>query len=322
MRTSHVGSFPLSYSRENVERVLRDLAEVGIDVPPYPQLRSFVDIFMEPLESRGLVRRERGFYFSDAKSLEERPPAVKIEEAELSVELARRLGFSGLRGPVTGAFTLASRTYLSRDTSLGVRATALADPDLVSGFFREYAERAVRYLSGLGYSVVFLDEPALTLVVGRKAMYGWTEDSIVELLSRVARAAWGSEVGVHVCGRLSPKIVELLAMADGVKYLSFEFHATPANVELLRRDLLEQYDKVVSPGIVSTTSLRVESAEEAYRTLAAVYEKTGGRVDLVSADCGFGGLRGALGDEEKEYELALSKLRVVVEATKRLASRR
>uniref|UniRef100_A0A7C4BC87 Methionine synthase n=1 Tax=Ignisphaera aggregans TaxID=334771 RepID=A0A7C4BC87_9CREN len=319
MRSSHVGSFPLSYSRENIARVLRDLQGIGLDVPTYPQLRSFIDIYLKPLEALGIVYSKRGSYFSTLKHLEVSPPRVRIDDAEIAIGVISRegLAFKALRGPVTGVFTLASRVYLSEDISRGLQATVLANRDITMGFFREFVASLVRYMSSLGYGIVFIDEPSLSLFIGRRVLYGWTEDSVVEVLSSIAKAAEGAEVGIHVCGQLNPKLLDIIARVDRVKYLSFEFFKTPLNLELLNKSLLEQHNKVISPGIVSTSSLRIESIEEALAILTKVYSKAGGRVDLVSGDCGFGGLRGSLGDEEKEYRISIEKLRIVVEAVKR-----
>jgi 5-methyltetrahydropteroyltriglutamate--homocysteine methyltransferase len=318
MRTSHVGSFPLTYSRENIARVLRDLHSIGLDVPPYPQLRSFIDIYLKPLEDLGIVYSRRGFYFSTPRSLEVSPPRIRVEDAELAVEVVsrERLAFKGLRGPITGVFTLASRLYLDEDVSKGLQATALAHRDVVESFFKEFVAGIARYMRSLGYTVIFFDEPSLTLFIGRRVLYGWSEESVIEVLSHVTKAAGDADVGVHVCGQVNPKIIEILARADKVKYLNFEFYSTPTNIELINREVLEKYDKFIAPGVASTKSVNVESIDEILTLLRKVYEKAGGRIDLVSADCGFGGLRGALGNEEQEYRVSIEKLKNIVEAVK------
>jgi len=319
MRTSHVGSFPLTFSKENVARVLKDLQRIGLDVPTYPQLRSFIDIYLRPLEAVGMVQSRRGIYFSTSKQLEASPPRIRVEDAEIAMDVVSRekLMFKALRGPVTGAFTLASRVYLSEDISKGLQATALANRDVVENFFKKFVAELVSYMSSLGYAMVFLDEPSLTFFIGRRILYGWSEDGVIEILSYIAKAATGSEIGMHICGHLNPKLLDIVMRVDRVKYLSFEFSATPSNTELLNKKLLEQYGKVISPGIVAASNTRVESIDEAYITLSKVYSKAGGRVDLVSGDCGFGGLRGSLGDEEKEYRISIEKLRTVIEAVKK-----
>ena len=319
MRTSHVGSFPLKYSVENVRRVLIDLRRIGLDVPAYPQLRSFIDIYLKPLESLGIVYSKRGAYFSSEKNLEVKPPSIRVEDAETFIDIMskEKISFSALRGPVTGVFTLASRVYLSEDTSKGLQATALANHSVVENFFKEFVANVARYMSSLGFNIIFFDEPALTFFIGRRILYGWTEDKVIDILSYVAKSAGPSEVGIHVCGSLNPRIIDIITRVDKVKYLSLEFSATPTNINVLDRRVVEERDKFISPGIVSASSPRVESVDEAYATLAKVYEKVGNRIDLVSADCGFGGLRGSLGDEEKEYMVSIEKLKTVIEAVKR-----
>ncbi len=324
MRSSHVGSFPLDYSLSNIERVLLDLNGIGLDVPPYPQLRGFVDIYLEPLVRAGVVVSERGFYYSTPGDLYSWRGGVSVVEAEYAVRFTRErgLGFRGLRAPVTGPFTLASRVYLSRG-STDLSSTALARRELVEGFFKEYVSLFAEYVSRLGYTVVFLDEPVLGVVIGaRRNLYGYSDADVVEVLDYVARRAGNAEVGVHVCGRVHRRLLEVLAETSRVKYISLEFHDSPANITALDKSLLESRDKVISPGIVSTKSTRLESEEEAYTLLERVYAATGGRVDLVSGDCGFAGLRGALGSREEEYRLALLKLERVVKACRRLSGER
>lgn len=324
MRSSHVGSLPLTYTPQNVRKAVRALHSVGLEVPPYPQLRGFIETFLGPLEEVGALQRRRGLYFSSPRQLlEARLRTFSVAEAEEAVRAISEEGlrFKALRGPVTGPLTLASRVYLSEDPSRGLAATALASPELVKEVFLNLVGGFVEYLRTLGYSIVFIDEPALTLVVGRRLMGGWSEGEILEVLSSAAKRAAPSEVGIHVCGPLNPRLLEVLAAVDGVRYLSLEFASTPSNLRLLNRALLEKYDKVVSPGIVKSSSPRVESREEALAILEKVYEGSGGRVDLVSGDCGFGGLRGSLGDEESEFATSLSKLRVVVEAVVELRAR-
>lgn len=322
IRTSHVGSFPLSYTEDNIRRVLRDLHSIGLDVPTYPQLRSFIDIYLKPLEILGIVYSKRGIYFSNARNFDGNPPEISIEDAEKAVKIIRDegLAFKWLRGPVTGAFTLSSRIYLSEDISKGLQSTVLANKDIVKHFFTSFVGSIANRLSSLGYNIIFFDEPSLTFIVGRRILYGWTEEEIIDVLSKVARSA-SAEVGIHICGQLNPRLIDIVSRVDRIKYLSFEFFASPSNIDLVDKSLLEKYDKIISPGIVAASKPNIESIEEAYTILLKVYEKSGGRIDLVSGDCGFGGLRGSLGDEEKEYRVSIEKLRTVIEAVKKLTTK-
>lgn len=324
MRTSHVGSFPLSYNLRNVERVVSDMSYVGLDAPPYPQLRNFVEIYLAPLVAQGLLRESSGFYalVEGVDVLSEIARAkVSIPEAEVTVAYVKkqRLGFKWLRAPVTGPLTLASKILLKAEREEGLKATLLSDKDAVKTALASFVREVVRYVSELGYNIVFLDEPILGVIVGkRKVLFNYSRDDIVEVLDYIGKSARG-EFGIHVCGAIHHGIFEVLTSVPSLKYLSLEFHDSPQNIAVVDKALLEENDKFISPGVVSSKKPVVESASEVYELLSKLYSASGGRVDLVSGDCGFGGLRGALGDEEKEYQVSLGKLKSIVAAVKALA---
>jgi len=320
LRSSHVGSFPLEYSLSNVERIVVDLASLGLDVPPYPQLRSFIDIYLEPLVRAGLLVYEKGFFYGSPKDISSWSGVVDVPEAKYAVEVIMRLKlrFKGLRAPITGPFTLASRIYLSRESAT-LSNTLLTHNEVVKGFLKEYVSYFVEYMADLGYNIVFLDEPALGFIIGaRRNLYNYSDTDIVEVLDYIAKYVANVEVGIHVCGRIHKRILEILAEVSRIKYLSLEFHDNPTNIDVLDKSLLEKYDKIISPGIISTRNPRLESEEEAYTLLEKIYNITGGRVDLISGDCGFGGLRGTLSNSEEEYRLALMKLEKVIKVCRRL----
>ncbi|MEM0325494.1 MAG: methionine synthase [Desulfurococcaceae archaeon] len=319
IRTSHVGSFPLSYSEENVVRALKDMWSINIDAPPYPQLRSFIEIYLNPLVSQGVLHRVKDVFVAEKSKLElSNVRFTGIPEAEVTIRVVKNKGlkFKWLRAPVTGAFTLASRVYLHEDFTKGISATALADKGLVKEFFAAFVKEAVKYLSNLGYNIVFIDEPSLTLVVGKKRLlFDYKEDEIIEVLDDVGKST-SSEVGIHVCGLLHRRLLELIVRVPSIKYISIELHDTPENFELIEKSLLELYDKVLSPGIVSSKKPVVEDLNDALNVLRMAYERSAGRIDLVSGDCGFRGLKSSLGDEEREYSISLEKLSVIAKAVR------
>ncbi len=323
MRTSHVGSFPVTHRLEYIERIILDMASIGLDVAPYPQMRSFIEIYLDPLVEVGILEKRGDLFIASLEALEvSRAPEPSVPEAEATIKIVRerKLGFSGLRAPVTGPFTLASRVYLG-DPSLGLSATALARPEIVRSFFVPYVAKFVEYLSQLGYTVVFVDEPVLGIVVGRKRiLFGYREEDIVEILDRVLSFATERERGIHACGAISPKLFEVLCSVPKARYLNFEFHDTPQNLNTISRELLERYDKVLAPGVASSRKPVIESVDEVKSLLEKVMQIAGGRIDLVSADCGFAGLRGALPSEEECYRVAIEKLKRIVEAVKTLSS--
>ncbi len=328
MLTSHVGSFPLTYNEKNFERALLDLASIGIDVPPFPQLRSFVEMYLEPLVRVGIIESsEQPFLNVEPLSAFDMIARVNvadsIPEIKHAIEIVkgRGLTFSGLRAPITGIFTLSSQIYVDKSRGRELNNSLLATKNFE--FLEEMILRVVDYVKSLGYTHLFFDEPVLGVVVGRRRIaLGLSAESIVNTLSRLARKAHPLKVGVHVCGRITPLLLEILCQVDGVTYLNFEFAATPQNIDVLDKQLLEKYDKIIAPGIVNTKSFRIESVDEACAILRKVIERVGEeRIDLVSGDCGFGALREAGRGEEEAYSIAISKLQVVVEAVRRIGEK-
>ncbi len=311
-RTSHVGSFPLPYSSGNLDRVINDLWRIGIDAPPYPQLRSFIDIYLQPLADEGILRSRGGFYFLDSreKITQLKDFEARIPEAEYFAEMVKgsRIGFKWLRGPVTGVFTLASRIYTVDDVNRGLYATLLRDHSALEHIVG-YVHRMLKYLHGLGYNVLFIDEPVLGVIVGkRRILLGYTEEEIKNVINNVYDGI-GGEHGIHVCGRISPRLFKLLSGTESIDILNFEFHDNPLNIEFIDQGLLEENDKILAPGVASSKNPVVESMEEIRGLLLRIRERAGDRIDLVSADCGFGGLSVEDGDPYKAYMIGIEKLR-------------
>jgi len=322
IRTSHVGSFPLEHSPENVERVISDLAAIGIDAPPYPQLRDFISIYLRPLLDVGLLREVRGNYYTDLRLIHElRLPEPRIPEAELMAEYVRkgRYGFRWLRAPVTGPFTLASRIGLREGSAGDLKATLLSSRDVLFDVLMPYVKSFIKYLSSLGYNIVFVDEPILGVMVGkRRILLGYSEEDIVRVINELFSGVPG-EHGIHVCGRISSRLFRLLASVKSLNILNFEFHDNPQNLESVDGRLLADSGKFLAPGIASSRKPVVEDVSELREILSKVYRVAGGRVDLVSADCGYGGLKGALSSDIEAYEIGLEKLRRIIAVVRELA---
>jgi len=310
--SSHVGSLPLEYSTENFERAFRDLAAAGLDVPPVPQLRDFISMYLQPLADAGLVEVSGAIFRTKREDIED---AVKVRpklpELEISLGLARELGVKRLRVPITGTFTLASRIYVG-DPSRGMRSTALADRELVTDVLAGYVANAVRAATELPGVVIVIDEPVLgTVVGGRVTLFGYREEDVLEAYARELKLAAGLPRGTHVCGQVNERLVSLLAESESLDFLNHEFHDTPANLSIPWRRILERSDKFLSPGVFSTKKAEVESFEEMLDLASRILETVGHeRVNLFSGDCGFGGLKGV----PNAYEVALTKLRKLARA--------
>ena len=324
MRTSHVGSFPLPHSTERIGLILEDMHRIGLDVPPYPQLRSFVDIYLEPLVVNGVLERKGELYYvKSLEALEElRSIKPSIPEAEYTARLVRERGyrFRGLRAPVTGAFTLASRIHLDPNKPPSVDNSLAAKREYME-LLVDYVARHIKLMAELGYTTLFIDEPFLGVMVGRRRIIlGYREEDILDYISKVFGGTPG-EHGIHVCGRISPRLFEILARSEALHVLNFEFHDNPENISSVNPRLLEEYDKLLAPGVASSKKPVVESVEEISSLLERIGSLTGWRVDLVSADCGFGGLAVESGDPWEAYMIGLAKLENIVKAVRSLEKR-
>lgn len=317
--SSHVGSLPLDYSPESFKRAFRDLVDAGLDVPPVPQLRDFVSMYLQPLAEAGLLEASGTLFRAKPEDFEDAAKVrPKLPEFELASELVRELGVKRLRVPVTGAFTLASRVYVG-DPSRGMRSTALASKELVTDVLAGYVANAVRAAAELPGALVVVDEPVLGMVVGgRVTLFGYRDEDVLETYSRELKPAAELPCGTHVCGQVNEKLASLLAESESIDFLNHEFHDTITNLSLPWRRILERGDKFLSPGVFSTKKTVVESPEEILNLASRILEAVGPeRVNLFSGDCGLGGLRGA----PNAYELGLAKLRNLARAVSTLNER-
>ena len=74
-----VGSWPLSNTLENMEKVFKDLIQIGVDFPCYPQLISMIDQFLDPLAKNipSLEIVKNRYYLSNDFKVPKEPVASK-----------------------------------------------------------------------------------------------------------------------------------------------------------------------------------------------------------------------------------------------------
>ncbi|RLF18065.1 MAG: hypothetical protein DRZ82_08920 [Thermoprotei archaeon] len=312
MLTTYVGSFPLDYSQENISRILRDVLEIPIECPNYPQLRDFVHQFLEPFVDAGIMSLEgKKYILKGDLSLRidfEKP----LRDAELAAKIIMRS--EDLRGRVkkmkaciTGPFTLSSQVYLKSGS--GMESTMLSEIDLVERI-ADYVSLLAREMKDLGYDYIVVDEPILSVIVGaRRIMLGYDPDDIIDILDRVAKRISVNK-GIHVCGRLPRQLVEILTQTE-FAVLDHEFASNPLNFKSVDKAILEENDKFLALGVVSSMSPQVETIDEVRRLIVKGIRQYGReRIAFVKPDCGFRGLKGRVG-EDKAYDIALRKLRIL-----------
>lgn len=181
-----------------------------------------------------------------------------------------------------------------------------------------YVRRNLEYLARLGYNILFIDEPVLGVMVGRRRiLLGYKRQDITSIIVEVFRGIPG-EHGIHVCGRVSPTLYSILVEAEEPRILNFEFHDNPRNIDFLDPETLEAHDKIIAPGIASSRKPGIEEIYELKNLLKRIGEKTRWRIDLVSADCGFRGLASEDNDPVHAYRIGIEKLKRIKKAVEEI----
>ncbi|MEM2998657.1 MAG: hypothetical protein QW542_06895, partial [Thermoproteota archaeon] len=122
-----------------------------------------------------------------------------------------------------------------------------------------------------------------------------------------------SLTGIHVCGKLNPKIVKSLSFLKNIGILSLEFAGTPGNIDLLSRSFFENCSKKIGVGCMRVNVLSrdgLTAPEDAMEIIRMVVSKIGvENVAYIHPDCGL---------RKTEHDLALLILRNLVDASKEL----
>ncbi|MEM3885619.1 MAG: methionine synthase [Candidatus Methanomethylicia archaeon] len=321
MYTTHVGSFPLEYCIENVIKVFHDMIEIGIDYPPYPQLRNFIGIFLKPLIELNIIVEERNKYILNAPIRESFPLKIniRIDEAEIIAEEAEKgkSKFKDVRGCVTGPFTLSSQIQLTQ-RGTGLSSTLLSNKDLVLKYMVKFVRSYVEYFyDKLKFKFIVVDEPILSLMVGaRKILFEYSIEELIEALNTIL---YGIDfAGIHVCGMIPPLLKEVLLNTKTIKILDHEFKDTPRNINVYIKEDLEKYDKFISFGCISSKNPIIESEEEIMHLVNEGLNRFGSRLLMIKPDCGFRSLLDISRDPNKAYEIAIEKLRRIVNVSNML----
>lgn len=311
--TTYVGSFPLDYSIENIKRIVGDVVNIGIDYPALPQLRSFIDMFMKPLVEANVVKPTlRGFTVLNLDNILDLKPNVPEYLYSLNLLEGCRSRVKGVKAAVTGPFTLASQISIGYERS-GLGSSILTVKNYTWRIV-EYVCLIVKWVEGLGVDVICIDEPILSVIVGRKLiLFNYTVDEIIDMLNRVLNI--GCLSAIHVCGVVSPQLAEIL-LNTRAKILDHEYHDTPRNFDVYRRGDVERYDKLLSIGVVSSRSGRVESVDEVKSLISKSLDLYGSHVFMFKPDCGFAALKGLFKTSEDAYNVSISKLKAIVEGVK------
>jgi methionine synthase II (cobalamin-independent) len=315
--TSTIGSFPLEDSEDNRKRCVEDLLAFGLDFPSYPQLADMGAQFLNDLAKHDSgVRLEKARYKINGEKIEYNGPPLGLELFFWTVRYLKEKGLINrveLKAPVTGPFTLAS--YIEIKQGMFPFNTAASDLNLVKQL-AEIMSKSCEAASK-NASIISIDEPILSVLVGTKTAFGYREEDIIEVYNSLKKACGDKIVGTHICGRVSSKLAEILLHTE-LDFLSHEFCDTPQNAKVYSPDKLREGEKMLSVGCLSTKNPRIESSEEILRLMRQFNEYK--EALFFTPDCGFRKLLLNNLDTEEAYGISLCKLRNMVEASKKFKS--
>ena len=314
--TADVGSLPaeddFEGDRNNVNRAITDKVEVGLDYPTYPQLVGTTTSpmnmglqFLRPLSNNNPSLQIRGEEINlVGDTILEPDYAIGIERAEYFTSFIQKndLGkkLKGTRACVTGPFTLAS--YIGTKNLMTCGASK---PQIVATL-GSILGKSCRRLSELGFNIISIDEPFLSVILGAsRLLYSYNQDFVISTLNTLI-AQISNVSSIHVCGRVTP-LVRSTLLATNVNIIDHEFSQTPKNNEAYTEHDLDQSDKLLAYGCISSVDLRVETVEDIARVVRNAQKLFGQRI-IVKPDCGFGGLKGIGG----AYKSTFDKLRNMV----------
>ncbi len=324
--TTVVGSWPLSNNHENMLRVFTDLIQLGIDYPCYPQLLSMTHQFLSPLskEIPQLEEINEKFYLYDDFEVPKQTCALEYGEFIvnfLNEHPALKASIKGTKACLTGPFTLTFEVILKNKIAEGLKPIIFEEPravmlDWVVDKFANIIKQIAAAYSDMGIDIISCDEPILGLLVGRKTLFH-SEDFIINTINKAISGIKGLS-SVHVCGRISPNLRDLL-LKTNVKILDHEFSTNEQNFKIFEKKHFQETDKFLALGTVESKfapmdTKKVEDYVESVNFLKG-YIKKGieqyGRENLIiKPDCGFYPLK--VFGEKDGYEIAIKKVKNMV----------
>jgi len=255
----------------------------GLDIANFPQhfngIRQVGDAVHAAMEKGSFVVDTELAFLPEIYVLNQ-------EAKSLSEEFGRKLQLRvSIFGPI--------EQYLSE-----VGATAY--PDVLDGFaqtINRFAKNSILNNKYIETKVISIDEPSL----GHSSFSGSTE-----VLCQTLEKAYdfqGPTRQIHL--HFASGVYDLLSV-KGIDVLSFEYAASPKNIEAVPKNVLEKADKQIRVGIARTdidsiwaelyekgitqpsTAQIVETIEAIKKRFEFAKEKYGERMTFTGPDCGLG----------------------------------
>ncbi|MHA2181300.1 MAG: hypothetical protein ACXAAH_07740 [Promethearchaeota archaeon] len=327
--TTVVGSWPLSNNTENMVKIFNDLIEVGIDFPCYPQLISMISQFLSPLAKKidQLEEENERFYLSNDFEVPKNPIALEYGEFineffNEKQELKEKI--KGTKACLTGPLTLASEIILRGEIAQGIKPRVFSEPrgimvDWVVNKIAEIMKKVGKAYNDMGIEIISMDEPLLGVLVGRKPLFH-SEEFFIEILNR-SISEIKSLSSIHVCGRISPKLRDILLQTD-VKILDHEFTTNERNFEIFQKENFQNSEKFLGLGTVKSlfgpengNSINdyIETIDFLETFIKKAINQYGKENLIIKPDCGFLPLKDTFGEKEG-YEISINKIRNMVKA--------
>jgi 5-methyltetrahydropteroyltriglutamate--homocysteine methyltransferase len=258
-------------------------AKTGLDVVNYPQHFSGIRQVGDAIHA---AMANGSFVVPQEKAILPEIYVLNKEAKRLSEEFSKKIALRvSIFGPI--------EQYLSE-----VGATAY--PDVLEGFaetINRFAKNSILNSKYIETKVVSIDEPSL----GHSSFTG-SPELIREALEK-AYDFVGPVRQIHL--HFASGIHDLLTV-KGIDVLSFEYAASPKNIDAVSKSVLEGADKQIRVGIARTdidsiwaelyekgiTQPSVEQLVESQETVTKRYrfakEKYGVRMTFTGPDCGMG----------------------------------
>ncbi|MHA1339548.1 MAG: hypothetical protein ACTSRZ_04420 [Promethearchaeota archaeon] len=308
-----VGSFPRQNTQKNMEEALKDQIMAGIDYPCYPQLVSMIDQFLEPLSkdpNTGLIKKNGKYYLDSDLNLPKEPVALEygkfvLDFFDKNPSLKKKV--KGWKAPLTGPFTLAGEIHISEDFLEGKRLMVYKEPRAI--MIKSIVEKLADFMASIakeydkmGATIISMDEPTLSLIVGRRKIFFYKQEEIINILNMAIKNI-SKYSSIHICGNVSEKLRDILLVTN-VKILDHEF-ANGFNVGIFNKNHFENKDKTLAYGCIisnvksfkeGTINDYVEPVEIIEERIKKAVKEIGKENLIFKPDCGFGGLLPAFGE--------------------------
>lgn len=293
MITTVVGSYPAGIViggeddvRRAIDIAVHDQEQAGVSIISDGQVRSdMVGIFA--LNLPGYLKE--GGRYHVAGRIEQPSTSATVKDFLYAKKVAGRK--VKVKGIVTGPTTMAKSSVVDKSSPY----KSNTDPELV--YDLAYAQASeVRALASAGADIIQIDEPFFSV--------GSDLETGVNAVNIVAKAA--ETPIVHVCGDIRPVFRQLLE--THVKVLDHEFSKSH-NLEVMDRELIESYGKIIGFGCFDTTTDEIESVETIEALIRKGIEKIGKKNMWIDPDCGM---------RMRKKEAALAKLSHMVDAVRRI----